>query len=56
MGAGSVRVQDAVKTACSLSYVAEKLGISRPTLWYRRLTRSGSQVQAREVPLGMREQ
>lgn len=33
MGAGSVRVQDAVKAACSLSYVAEKLGISRPTLY-----------------------
>ena len=53
MGAGPVRVQDAVKTACSLSYVAEKLGISRPTLYrYMDLYDEGDGMR---IPSGVRD-
>ncbi len=46
------RVQDAVKAACSLSYVSEKLGISRPTLYkYMDLYDSG---QSDRLPTGVR--
>ncbi len=31
--AGDMSVQEAVKAACSITYVSEKLGVSRPTLY-----------------------
>lgn len=53
MGTGSIRVQDAVKAACSLSYVAEKLGISRPTLYrYMELYDAGDGMR---IPSGVRD-
>lgn len=46
------RVQDAVKAACSLSYVSEKLGISRPTLYkYMELYDSG---ETEKLPVGVK--